>query len=139
MEHDDISLDSKPSNRQNAGRYGSKTNKTIKYSRNAKYDHRKGPETIVQIEDTHREGWEVSYRGAEKSVGISLNARKNWEWVEKQVAHQEGHNNLRRSQDGTLENISIFARRNLKLAGIPYSDKYCWKISAFIIYIARYN
>lgn len=101
MEHDDISLDTKPTNRQNAGRYGNKTNKTIKYNPAAVYDHRKGAETIVEVIPTQREAWEAAFRGSNTSVAVSLNANKNWEWVEKQAAHQDGHNSLRRSQDGT--------------------------------------
>ncbi len=102
MEHDNIDLDTKPNNRQNAGRYGNKTNKTVKFSQAAASNRRKNPEIISEIiEDDTMEEWQRVFRGAERSVGVSLNANKNWEWVDKQVAHQEGRDNLKRSQDGT--------------------------------------
>jgi hypothetical protein len=95
MEHEEIDLNQKKNNpREQNGRFGVKTNKTLKYDRGA---YRKGREkesiTIIDSND------QTSLRygsGLDLGVGISLNAHKNWEILDK--------NPLRRSQDGKLIN-----------------------------------
>lgn len=100
MDHNEIELDVKQTNRRHStGRYGVKTNKTVKkhpfFVKNAK----KAPETICSLAVdnsaplTRRNYYQSVFIPAPVSVGVSLNKRKNWESVK----------NLKKSQDGKYQ------------------------------------
>jgi hypothetical protein len=93
MEHEEIDLNQKKNNpREQNGRFGVKTNKTLKYDSGA---GRNKTETIAIIDTTEQTSDGLTNR-LDLGVGISLNAHKNWEILDK--------NPLRRSQDGKLIN-----------------------------------
>lgn len=92
MEHEEIDLYQKQNNKRGRhGRFGVSTNKTLKYDRSAL---QKKKDTIAIFEDGAQPG--ISFRDNDPDVGISLNARKNWEILDK--------NPLRTSQDGKVTN-----------------------------------
>jgi hypothetical protein len=89
MEHEEVDLSRKQNNsRVTKGRFGVKTNKTLKYYTRA----RNAQETIGIIDTDNVEAHTYDYQGANIGVGISLNAHKNWEILD--------DNKLRSSQDG---------------------------------------
>jgi hypothetical protein len=98
MDHNEINLDVKRTNRRHStGRYGIKTNKTVKkHPIHTNSARNQNSEVIsIIVEDSprlHRHNRYIGYYpAATTTVPVSLNAQKNWEKV----------NNLKKSQDGT--------------------------------------
>jgi hypothetical protein len=76
---------------RNKGRFGMRTNKTLKYNTDEAWSRRKEPDSIIVIDEDNQ-----PYNGGRQALGISLNARKNGELFE-----NNNRNSLKSSQDGT--------------------------------------
>jgi len=98
MDHDEIDLDAKQNNRQCAGRYGIKTNKTVKKHPIHTNSAMKAKDEVVNIVEVTDRRTRNTIRHAPTTTSVSLNKRKNWETV----------NTLKKSQDGTLTEIQIY-------------------------------
>lgn len=97
MDHTEINLEVKQTNRRHSmGRYGIKTNKTVKkhalHAQSARNNNHEVITVLVDDDPTTRGGNAYPFTGpANISIPVSLNAHKNWEKVD----------NIRKSQDGT--------------------------------------
>lgn len=106
MDHNEINLDVKQTNRRHStGRYGIKTNKTVKKHTIHNHSATKANQEIINIVEVDNSAPAAHrYESAPITMGVSLNKRKNWETV----------NNLKKSQDGRLPlNYVVIITTNL--------------------------